>query len=358
MTQLLQGLREEWDQAVLADGYGQVAEWCEQEELPFYPIPLFPLWRAGLGFPRLVALLREKKPDVVILHGQWAGPVGAVACRLAGVPRSVYVAHCPAFYHSNRPIRALRNYIAESLPLRWCERTVVLSAGSWRNYVYRRWGPEGRMVRIRNGVDLSRRPGEQAGPAFRAERGWRPEDFHAVFVGRLVDQKRPDWMLRAWQVFLAQSTDLAGRVFLHFLGDGRERALLQDFARKTGLESSVIFEGEQDFPLRWIAGSDLVVMTSLFEGHALVPLEAMLCGKPILAMRADGVEESIEDGRTGKLVAAGDVQGFAAALAELARDPDQRARLGAEASRRAAIWSWHHSLDQYRDLLRLGEHPR
>ncbi len=43
---------------------------------------------------------RKAKLDAVILHGQWAGPLGVPAAELAGVRCSVYIARCPAFYHS------------------------------------------------------------------------------------------------------------------------------------------------------------------------------------------------------------------------------------------------------------------
>lgn len=350
-TQLLQGLQQEWNQAVVADGDGRMAEWCRRHGAPFHRLPMFPLWRAVLGWPLLVALLRREKPDVVMLHGQWAGPVGAAACRLAGVKRVLYIAHCPAFYHSNRPLRALRNYLAESLPLRWSHRTVVLSAGSWRNYMYRQWGPEDRLVLIPNGVDLSRRPGEGEVRKFRQDRGWKEEEFHAVFVGRLADQKRPDWMLSAWEAFHRRASPRTGRAVLHLVGEGPERRTLEIFTRQRGLADSVKFEGEQDSSLDWIAASDLVVMTSLFEGHALVPLEAMLCRRPILAMKVDGVEESVEDGCTGRLIPVGDVEKFAEALAELARNREARERMGAEAGRRAERWNWENSLGKYRELL-------
>jgi glycosyltransferase involved in cell wall biosynthesis len=352
VRQLLAGLQPEWEQAVVSAGKGRLAAWCEQHGFPYFSIPLFPLPRVLLGWPMLVLLLWRERPDVVFLHGQWAGPVGATACQLAGVARSVYIAHCPAFYHSNRIFRALRNYFAETIPLRCCDRVVVLSAGSWRNYIYRRWGPEEKLVKIPNGVDLGRRPGPEAGPALRADQGWKEGEFHAVFIGRLADQKRPDWLLEAWRAFLQSAPEFKGRAFLHLIGSGPERDALGGLVQAWGLQTSVLFAGEQSRPLDWISAADLVVMTSLYEGHALVPLEAMLCARPTLAMKVDGVEESIEDGQTGILVPPGDVLAFAERLRDLARDPEMRLRLAAAAGRRVDRWDWKTSLGQYRTLLR------
>ena len=350
-TQLLEGLKGQWDQSVAADGEGRMAAWCLREKRPFHRLPLFPLARSWRGLPRLVALLRREKPHVAIFHGQWAGPLGAMACRMAGNTRTVYIAHCPAFYHSNRWDRALRNYLAERLPLRWCDRVVVLSSGSRRNYIYRGWGPEEKIVQIPNGVDLSRKMGEEERKRLRAGRGWQPGEFHVVFAGRLVDQKRPDWMLESWRKFLAAVPELSARSFLHLVGDGPEKPALERFVREAGMGGRVRFAGEQDEAFDWMAAADLVAMTSLYEGHALVPLEAMLCGRPVLAMKVDGVEDSVEDGVTGILIRPGDTGAFAARLAELARDPGLRRRLGDEAEARVDRWDWQKSLLQYRNLL-------
>ncbi|NBR64294.1 MAG: glycosyltransferase, partial [Verrucomicrobia bacterium] len=118
-----------------------------------------------------------------------------------------------------------------------------------------------------------------------------------------------------------------------------------------GMGGRVRFAGEQDEAFDWMAAADLVAMTSLYEGHALVPLEAMLCGRPVLAMKVDGVEDSVEDGVTGILIRPGDTGAFAARLAELARDPGLRRRLGDEAEARVDRWDWQKSLLQYRNLL-------
>ena len=73
-------------------------------------------------------------------------------------------------------------------------------------------------------------------------------------------------------------------------------------------------------------------MTSEFEGLPMSVLEAMALGRPVLAMRVGGLAELVDDGRTGVLVAPGDVDAFARALAGLARESSAvRRELGAAA---------------------------
>ena len=78
--------------------------------------------------------------------------------------------------------------------------------------------------------------------------------------------------------------------------------------------------------------SDIAVMSSLYEGHALVPLEAMACSKPVVAFDTDGVGESILHGTTGLLSPLGDVTTLGHDIALLLSDSERASRMG-EAAR-------------------------
>jgi glycosyltransferase involved in cell wall biosynthesis len=74
----------------------------------------------------------------------------------------------------------------------------------------------------------------------------------------------------------------------------------------------------------------LLVYAPYLEPFGLVPLEAMACGTPVVAVREGGVRESVRDGETGVLVER-DEQAFAAAVAELLADDHRRAQVGRRA---------------------------
>ena len=76
------------------------------------------------------------------------------------------------------------------------------------------------------------------------------------------------------------------------------------------------------------SAADVVAMTTLYEGHANIPMEAHACQKPIVSNAVDGVRLSVTDGVDGFLVIAGDVQGFAEKLILLCRSEELRNRLG------------------------------
>lgn len=283
-------------------------------------------WHWPAAILRLARHLRETPTDIAVLHGQWAGPLGTLAAKLAGTPHSIYIAHCPAFYHSTTLFRAIRNYIAEKIPCRLASYVVSLSHGNYYNYLFRGWAPESRLVQIPNGVDLTSTPPDSA--SFRREHGFDPAARHCVYVGRLDDQKRPDWLMEGWALAQLQRPAEASPWLLWVVGDGEERASCEAAAGRLGIEKTVRFVGAQPEGLPWINAADLVVMTSLYEGHALVPLEAMACSRAIVAFYTDGIVDSVQHEETGLLPELGDFTGLGRSIARLLGNDAERTAFG------------------------------
>ena len=78
----------------------------------------------------------------------------------------------------------------------------------------------------------------------------------------------------------------------------------------------------------------LCVVPSLWEGFGYVCAEAMACGLPVIASRIGGLEEIVEEGRSGVLVEPGNSEDLAQAIVSLLRDPERRARIGVAARKR------------------------
>jgi trehalose synthase len=79
--------------------------------------------------------------------------------------------------------------------------------------------------------------------------------------------------------------------------------------------------------------ADVIVQKSLAEGFGLTVAEAMWKGRPVVASAVGGIQDQIEDGRTGHLVAPGDLAGFGARVTALLADPHGAERMGAAAQR-------------------------
>lgn len=150
------------------------------------------------------------------------------------------------------------------------------------------------------------------------------------FVGRLVPIKDVRTLVRAFAIVSA--TMPATRLMV--VGDGEERASLEDLARSTGLGGSVLFAGWRRDLAAVYGCLDAVVLSSLNEGTPVAIIEAMAAGKPVIATGVGGVADVVTDGETGLLVPPGDPRRLAEAMTRLALDPEVRRRMG-EAGRRA-----------------------
>jgi len=165
-----------------------------------------------------------------------------------------------------------------------------------------------------------------------------------LFLGRLVPEKGLDWVLRA----IAQ-TDT--RVHLDVAGDGPGRDEMETLAEDLGVRPQVSFHGwvePEDIP-SFMERARAVLFPSVWhEPAGLITLEAAAHGRPLIASRVGGIPEYASE-EHALLVDARDVAGLAAAIDQLARNPDQANRMGRE-GRNAAQSAF--SMDQFLERLR------
>jgi glycosyltransferase involved in cell wall biosynthesis len=157
-----------------------------------------------------------------------------------------------------------------------------------------------------------------------------------VWAGRIDPLKDLETLLRA--AAIVNQTHPTARFLLYGAAataseDYYERCLA--LHRELGLDGVVSFEGFAPNVLEVFARADLVVLSSISEGFPFSTLEAMLCGKPVVATAIGGVAEQITP-ECGRIVRPRAPKALAAAIAELLADPDLGRRLGAAARLRAA----------------------
>lgn len=175
-----------------------------------------------------------------------------------------------------------------------------------------------------------------------------------------VAMMRPGDKLASYDALAHALFRLAGHPWhLVVVGDGSARAEVESLF--AGLQPRVRFVGTQppDVVAALLATADLFVWPAVAEVLGLAMLEAHACGVPVVAGRRPGSEAIVDDGHTGRLVHAGDVDRFAAAVVALLDDPGQRRRLGQQAAARARtghdVGSAARALDAL--LRRLGASP-
>ena len=143
-----------------------------------------------------------------------------------------------------------------------------------------------------------------------------------LFAGRLVRPKGVDVLIRA-----ARAVDAE---FL-ICGSGTALPALRRLARRIGVQSRVTFTGWLE-PARLgheLAAASVVAIPSVWpEPFGLVGIEAQAAGRPVVASATGGVEDWLQDGRTGLCVPPGDADALAGALSGLLADPERRRAMG------------------------------
>lgn len=134
----------------------------------------------------------------------------------------------------------------------------------------------------------------------------RKDHFVLFWVNRNAKRKRPNDVLWAWQIFMQKLKDKHGKsdasLLMHTQPDDQEGPNLYATAEMMGIQDSVIFSPERiDFAKMNILHniSDACINISYAEGFGLATLEAMQCGKPIIALKTGGLTRQVIDHRDG-----------------------------------------------------------
>lgn len=207
-----------------------------------------------------------------------------------------------------------------------------------------------RVLRICNGVDHRKFSPTASRPEPADADG---ERFVVGAVGRLQTIKGHATLIDAVDRLVRAEPDKRAFVRLRVVGDGPLRADLERDAAARGLGDVVEFLGERDDVPRLLRTFDVLALPSLAEGISNTILEGMASGLPIVATAVGGNPELVDDGRTGRLVPAGDAERMAATLSEYLNTPQLKLRHGREA--RADVerrFSLEGMVERYRQLYR------
>lgn len=269
--------------------------------------------RAATALLRLIDVYR---PHVVHTHTSKAGVLGRVVAAAAGVPVVCHTYHGHAFEGHFGSVASAIMAAAERWLARRTDALIVLGARSRAALEQMRIGT--RIEVIPPGFDCDRLSALRGGcrAEARAALGLADDQLVLLAFGRLARVKGIDLLLSA----LARLGPRVAGAHLLVAGDGPERAALTRAAADPDLVARVRFLGWRDDPARLFAAADLLVVPSRSEGYPHAVIEARAAGCPVLATRVGEVTELVEEGRTGRLVAADCVGALADCLAALLAD--------------------------------------
>ncbi|HEV7872316.1 MAG TPA: glycosyltransferase [Modestobacter sp.] len=167
-----------------------------------------------------------------------------------------------------------------------------------------------------------------------AARSGRPR---LLVLGRLVERKGQEDAVRALTAVPDAELVVVGGPPHDTLDADPEVRRLRAVAGALGVADRLVFTGavaRADVP-SWVRSADVVLAVPWYEPFGITPLEAMACGRPVVATAVGGLVDSVADGVTGDLVPPRDPARLGAALAALLDDDDRRAAYGAAGVARA-----------------------
>jgi glycosyltransferase involved in cell wall biosynthesis len=330
-----------WDDGVVVEHVAFVRE----------PAPIADL-RALWSTLRLV---RRARPTIVNASTPKAGLLGMLAAWLCRVPARVYLVRGFRFETSTGWRR--RMFVAMERIATRCATHVLFNSPS----LMRVGEAEGVIQRGRgevigagsgNGIDVARFADDQLPTRTEArERFGLPVDAKVIgFVGRFTKDKGIEDLIDVFESAFADRGD----VWLLLVGKFEDGDPVSEATQTTiGAHERIVIVPWLDHPGAAYRAMDVLAFPSYREGLPNVPLEAQLCGVPVVGYAATGTVDAVEHGTGGLLVGVRKVEELGRAIRDLVDDRSRRQQLGATGSARVAqtfnqTWLWEGLAARYR----------
>jgi D-inositol-3-phosphate glycosyltransferase len=273
----------------------------------------------------------QHRPDLIHAHFWMSG----LAARMAAVPLGIPLAQT---FHALGIVKRRQQGAKDTSPAGRTEvetslvRTVDQIVATCSDEVFelvRMGGDRRRITVVPCGVDL--RHFQPSGPVA-PRRGLR----RVLVVGRLVERKGIGNVIAALSAVPDAEIVVAGGADAAHLATDADAVRLAAVARRHGVADRVDLRGRvgRDELPALIRSADLVVCAPWYEPFGIVPLEAMACGRPVLATAVGGLVDTVVDGVTGRHVPPRRPDLLANAMREMLDDPARGRAMGAAGRRR------------------------
>jgi glycosyltransferase involved in cell wall biosynthesis len=294
----------------------------------------------------LVALQIIRGSRIDLIHSHWVVPqglTGSVLHLVTGIPHVTSI-HGTDIHliHSHRSAHPVMRFIGKYSSL-------ITTNSSHTNRLLREIMAPPAGSRI---VPMGINPDDFAG----SRSAGSPETKMVLFVGRLIELKGVNYLIRALRIIRPDYP----RLQLVVIGDGPARSQLEEEVVNSNLESVVTFTGSlgRDLICRYYNQADIFVLPSITlheqsEGLGVVLLEAMASGVPVIGTNTGGIPDIIEDNVNGFLVPPGDPGAIARAILSILEDADL-----AERFRKAGLktvqenFSWERITEVFMEIYR------
>ena len=288
--------------------------------------------RSGMDFsviPKIFKTLKKYHPDII--HANQRTLTYAMLPIIAsGIKKVIYTVHNLADQDAKglhqKIIKAAHNIFGVTLVAisDLCKRSI--------SDVYHI--DEKKIPCIYNGVDIN---------FFASPTENIKKDIDFIAVGRMSSQKNYLMMLKAFK----QVQSIYPDAKLTILGDGEKRSEIETFCEENHLSNNVNMPGNVSNVREYMWRSKVFLMSSDFEGLPITVLEAMAAGLPIVATKAGGIVDIVEDNGNGFLVNIGDEEGLAKAMIECLQNDGKMKSYADHSKALSQKYSIEHCANEY-----------
>jgi len=242
--------------------------------------------------------IKKNNIKIVHTHSSKAGILGRFAAKLAGAKCVIHTVHGWPF-HGYQPWFCRGLYLhLEKQSARFTDKIVVVSQADQEMGLRHSVGKGNQYQLIRYGIDPSFFEKQVAERKLRAEFAISAEDLLVTNISCFKPQKSPLDFIRVANMVLKTLPEVK---FL-LIGDGKLRLGIEKLIGKLNLEGKIILAGwRRDIP-EILSETDVLVLTSLWEGLPISVLEALASGCPVVTTDTGGIRDVIQDGKNGFLV--------------------------------------------------------
>jgi glycosyltransferase involved in cell wall biosynthesis len=266
---------------------------------------------------KLAQHIRENKIDIIHTHGYKSDILGVLAAKKSGI--AVVVTPHGFENASDFKLRAFIWLGCQSM--RFANKVVPLSPALMDDV--KGFGVKAEKLEyIQNGVDLSEV--EHARDNFPSA---PKEKFRVGFIGQMISRKNIKDLLDVFAALHQQRNN----VELVMLGDGDERAQLENYASTLSCAADIHFLGYRDDRLAYLKSFDIFAMTSTLEGIPRCLMEACAMGTPVVSYDIDGVDQLITHNKTGLLAPLKDKSSLITLFLQVYDSPEYALALGKNA---------------------------
>jgi glycosyltransferase involved in cell wall biosynthesis len=275
--------------------------------------------------PALRRIVAETKPDLIVTHSVKSH---FILWRTRLWQTLPWIAFHHGYTTTDRKMRVYNRLDRWSLPK--ADQLVTVCQAFARTLAEATGVPIAKIVVQHNSIRLRPPASAEAMRDLRTRLRIADDEQIILSIGRLSREKAHVDLISAFKLLRETHPEIKGKLMI--VGDGPERARLEAGSRSPGVQSDVIFTGQQSDVQPFYGVADVFVLPSHSEGSPNVLLEAMVAGVPIVATHVGGVPEIVETNQSALLVPPNGPRELAEAITRVLSDSDLARRLSSNAS--------------------------